>query len=85
MAYTIVVTPKAAKDIRALESVIRNRLGKKLKDVATTHNIHTVAKKLTESTIDDYRLRIGDYRVVFDLDGKKMVLLRVQHRKDVYR
>jgi mRNA interferase RelE/StbE len=32
-----------------------------------------------------YRFRIGDYRVVFDLEGDEIVILRVGHRRDIYR
>jgi len=28
---------------------------------------------------------MGDYRVVFDLDGQKIVVLRVGHRREIYR
>jgi mRNA interferase RelE/StbE len=28
---------------------------------------------------------VGDYRVVFDLDGENLVILRIGHRKDIYK
>jgi mRNA interferase RelE/StbE len=31
-----------------------------------------------------YRLRVGEYRVLFDLDGAKIVVRRVRHRREVY-
>lgn len=40
-------------------------------------------KKLKNST--HYRLRIGDYRVIFDSDGTVILVILVAHRKDVYR
>jgi mRNA interferase RelE/StbE len=43
-------------------------------------------KKLvgTEKT---YRLRIGDYRIIYEVDADKIIIriVRVRHRKDVYR
>ncbi|MFQ6032826.1 MAG: type II toxin-antitoxin system RelE/ParE family toxin [Candidatus Zixiibacteriota bacterium] len=30
-------------------------------------------------------IRIGDYRVIFDLEGNEIVVLRVGHRKNIYR
>ncbi|MBU7028007.1 MAG: type II toxin-antitoxin system RelE/ParE family toxin [Theionarchaea archaeon] len=32
-----------------------------------------------------YRFRIGDCRVIFDIDGKTLVILRIGHRKRIYR
>ena len=43
------------------------------------------AEKLTESKIGEYRFRIGDYRVIFALEGDEIVVLRAGHRKDIYR
>jgi len=85
MAYGIVITKKAKQDIDGLERVVRDRLGKKLLQVSKLDDIHPVVRQLVDSRIGEYRLRIGDYRVLFDLDGKNIVILRIQHRKDVYR
>ncbi len=32
-----------------------------------------------------YRFRVGNYRVIFDLDDEQIVILRVGHRRDIYR
>ena len=80
MSYRISITKRAKSDIDALEHVVRERLGKKLLHVAGLADI-----QLTDSRIGEYRLRIGDYRVLFDLIGNEIVILRVQHRKDVYK
>ncbi|MEA3506785.1 MAG: type II toxin-antitoxin system RelE/ParE family toxin [Elusimicrobiota bacterium] len=32
-----------------------------------------------------YRYRIGDYRIIFDIEDKKAVVLRIMYRKDVYK
>lgn len=37
------------------------------------------------AALGTYRYRIGDYRVIFDMDGKKVVILRIGHRREVYR
>jgi len=43
------------------------------------------ASKLTDPRLGTYRFRIGDYRVIFDLEGEEIVVLRVGHRRDIYR
>jgi mRNA interferase RelE/StbE len=85
MAYTILITKIAKRDIDTLDSVIKKRLGKKLMHFASLDDLQSVAKHLEDSSIGEYRFRIGDYRVLFDLHSKEIVVLRVQHRKDVYR
>ena len=46
---------------------------------------HPQSKKLKGN--DRYRLRVGDYRVVYTIDEKQKIITiyRVRHRKDVYR
>ena len=85
MAYRIVITKKAKRDIDILENVVRERLGKKLLQVSKLKDVRPVARQFVDSRIGAYRLRIGDYRVLFDLEGNTLIILRVQHRKDVYR
>ena len=43
------------------------------------------AEKLTNSRLGNYRFRIGDYRVIFDLEESDISVLRVGHRKEIYR
>lgn len=85
MAYIILITKTAKKDIDALEPVVKKRLGKKLLYVASLTDISSVAKRLEGDMIGEYRVRIGDHRVLFDIEGKTIIIMRVQHRKDVYR
>lgn len=85
MVYRIVVTKKAKRDIDGLEHIVRERLGKKLLQVAQLDDIRPVVRELTDGRIGGYRLRVGDYRVIFDLEEKEIIILKVQHRKDVYR
>ena len=41
-------------------------------------------KRLTNFT-PEYRLRVGDYRVLFEIEGRTVVIYRVLHRKDAYK
>lgn len=85
MAYSIIFTRKAKRDIASLEPTIKTRLAKKLKQVLAMDDILPVVRQLVDSRIGTYRLRIGDYRLLFDLEKKKIIVLRVQHRKDIYK
>jgi mRNA interferase RelE/StbE len=41
-------------------------------------------KRLT-NFIPEYRLRVGDYRILFEVEERKIFIYRVVHRKDAYR
>lgn len=41
--------------------------------------------KLTSIKIGQWRIRIGDYRIRYDIEENKVILLRILHRKDIYR
>jgi mRNA interferase RelE/StbE len=41
-------------------------------------------KRLTGFT-PEYRLRVGDYRVLFEIAGRTIVVYRVRHRREAYR
>ena len=43
------------------------------------------AEKLTDSTLGTYRFRVGDYRIIFDVDDTNIVVLRVGRRKEIYK
>jgi len=83
MAYKLVYTRTAARDIDKLDAVIKKKLSKKLTEYSK--NPHHYAKKLISKEIGTYRWRIGDFRVVFDIDTHKIVILRVGHRREIYK
>ena len=85
MAYKIVFTDTSAKDIEKLDKTVKKQLYKKFVYFSKLDDIKVVAKKLHNSDVGKYRLRVGNFRIVFDLDKHTLIILRVQHRKDVYR
>ena len=83
MKYRLVYTHRAIKDIRRLEENVKQRIGKTLKRYAEEPLKYST--KLTDPKLGMYRFRIGDYRVIFDIEGEEIVVLRVGHRRDIYR
>jgi mRNA interferase RelE/StbE len=41
--------------------------------------------QLTNVAIGAWRMRVGDYRVRYDIEGGQILLYRVRHRRDIYR
>ena len=83
MLYTLVYTRTASRDIQKLDTVVKKRIKKKIEEYSQDPILH--AKKLVNSAIGTYRWRIGNYRLVFDMDENKIVVLRVGHRREIYR
>jgi mRNA interferase RelE/StbE len=85
MAYTVLFTTEASKDVKKLDSTVKRQLYKKLLYYVELRDIKIVAKKLHNSLAGEYRLRVGNFRIIFDLDKHTLIILRIQHRKDVYK
>jgi mRNA interferase RelE/StbE len=85
MTY-IIITPKAVrKQLDALSDDVYNRIAKKVEQLAEDPRPDGVVKM--KSSDNEYRIRIGDYRVRYEIDDKELIILLLQckHRKDVYR
>jgi mRNA interferase RelE/StbE len=41
-------------------------------------------KRLTNFTAE-YRLRVGDYRALFEIEGQTIIIYRIRHRREAYR
>lgn len=85
MRYTIEFRPAAARHFRKRPDDVRSRLAKKIDALATPPRPDGV-KKLTGET-ELYRVRLGDYRIVYQIEDARLVVLvvRVGHRRDAYR
>ncbi len=83
MKYNLVYTQRAAKDIRKLEAGVKQRIGRTLLRYQQDPLKH--AEKLTDFGLGAYRFRVGDYRVIFDIEDSDIVILRVGHRKEIYK
>lgn len=85
MAYAVSVSSSAAKDIRALDEGVRRRVAKAIDALAKDPRPHGVEKLSGEEGI--YRIRVGDYRVLYKISDRQLMVLvvRVRHRRDAYR
>lgn len=79
----VVLSNRAQRDLRKLDEAAQRRIVEKLQEYAVDPVKY--ARKLMNPKIGAYRFRIGDYRVIFDLEGEDLVILRLGARKDVYR
>ncbi len=82
MQYRVELKPRAVKDLRAIAPTERTRLLDRIENLE--NNLEGDVKRLTDFT-PEFRLRVGNYRVLFEVDGQRVVVYRVLHRRDVYR
>lgn len=81
MIYQIEFKPRALKDLRAIEKDEARRVIERIK--VMENDLAGDVKRLTNFT-PEYRLRVGSYRVLFEVEDEKVVIYRVRHRKDAY-
>ena len=85
MAYSVELRPSARRELLNLPRRDQIRLIRAMDALSDAPRPPGV-KKLTG--LDDlYRIRVGDYRVIYQIQDDRLVVLvvRIGHRKDVYR
>lgn len=85
VSYTLLYKKPAVKAIRKLPPQIQKRIKLKLEWFIAQPDPIVFAEPLTKPADAQYRFRVGTYRILFDVEGNNIVVLLVQHRKDVYR
>lgn len=85
MAYSILLAPPAERQLKALAEPAQKRIVKRLKSLRENPRPHSVKKLVGEE--DLYRIREGDYRIVYTIQDKKLIVLvvKIGDRKEVYR
>ncbi|MBN8591060.1 MAG: type II toxin-antitoxin system RelE/ParE family toxin [Anaerolineae bacterium] len=84
-AYSLEFTDSARDDLKKLDRVIASRIYKKLMWLA--ENVEAIDhESLTGNLANYYKYRIGDYRVIYDLDweGRIVIVAVIGHRSRVY-
>ena len=85
-SHVIEFKPTAVKDLKKIPTAVRKRIGRKLDYYSKQPDPLDYATKLTGLTKGgDYRFRVGEYRIVFDLKETKIIVLYIEHRREVYR
>jgi mRNA interferase RelE/StbE len=80
--FNLVYTQRANRDAGKLDEPTRLRIGKAL--LRFKEDPLKYAEKITDRKLGSYRFRIGDYRVIFDLEKEDMVILRIGNRLEIY-
>jgi len=83
MDYELIYTARAVKDIKKLDRVVQKKLKRALENFQKAP--FSFGEKLISSKLGGYRFRAGDYRIIFDVEVEKIIILRVGHRREIYK
>jgi mRNA interferase RelE/StbE len=85
MPYRIEIKPQAEKALARIPNPHRRRIAKAIDALARTPRPASCAQ--LAGSEDAYRIRVGDYCVVYEIADRVLIvyIIRVGHRKDVYR
>lgn len=83
-SYRLLIKPSAAKELEDLPVKDRKRVAVKIQRLGSNPRPDGVEKL---SGQEKYRLRQGDYRVLYSIDDTQLtvVIVRIGHRREVYR
>ncbi len=77
--------PSALKDLRSLTREIQKRILQKLDFYTHTDNPLKFAERLRYPELGEFKFRMGDYRIIFDVENGKIIILKIGHRRDIYK
>lgn len=82
--FKIVVTDDAKRDLRQIERNLRQKILQKFKILETSPfpTIKPVKKIEASCKIPLFRLRAGDYRIIYHVRGRTVGIITIVHRKD---
>ena len=72
---------RALNELYKLENQISSRIYKKVDELKDGFKSKDIKKIKGE---DKFRLRVGDYRVLFSLERNKIIVWKIGHRKNIY-
>ena len=83
MTYEIIFSDKALIQLKKLEHKIQERI------IIGLERIRIRPETYVTKLVGDpgYRLRVGDYRVIIDIDKEKLhiLVIKIGHRKNIYQ
>jgi len=82
--YSLEIKQSAQKELDALDDVVFTRIDRRI--LALEDNPRSAGCKMLKGYKDQWRVRVGDWRVVYIIDdtAKLVTITRVAHRREVY-
>lgn len=85
MSYVVHIKTGARKQLAMLPRAIQVRVDGRIRELAKDPRPHASVKLEGEDNL--FRVRVGDYRIVYEVHDDVLIVLviRIGHRRDVYR
>ena len=85
MTYRIELTPRAERDFKSLDGSVRGRIARRIESLGK--NPYPQGIKKIEGEEELYRLRVGDYRILYQVKRSILLvlILGIGHGRDIYR
>ena len=83
MKYSVTYSKHSLRDIKKLDYSVQKRLKTAIERLRT--NPLYYSEKLRDFSIGTYRFRVGTYRVIFDIEKDNITILRIGHRREIYK
>ena len=84
MNYTIEISRPAVKILDSLDRTTESRIRERLKDLI--HNpVDPRLSNQLETAKDKRYSRVGDWRIIYRIEGKKILVVAIRHRREVYK
>ena len=84
-AKTVLLSPRAQKDYASLEQSVKDRIKQSLNELAAGSKRLDIKKlKGTGDREDLFRLRVGDYRIIYSPESDIIRVVRIDHRGKDY-
>jgi len=86
LTYTIKILEKAERELAAVPAKDRKRIALHI-DELVDNPYPSGAQQLKGAFKNHFRIRIGDYRIIYQIENKVLtiVIVRIGHRREVYR
>ena len=85
--FQVILVPEAQADIRRLDPSLQTRILSKLEWMG--QNVELLRHQLLRGKewVGCFKYRVGDYRIIYQIDrsAERLLILKVGHRRDVYR
>jgi mRNA interferase RelE/StbE len=81
----VLFSKSALRNLEKLEKAIQKRIIDKTEFYFSQKNPLSHTEKMKDTRYGQWRLRIGDYRVLFDVEKDCAFILKIGHRREVYK
>lgn len=78
-------SPQALNNLKRLDKNNRRRIVEKLEFYASQDSPLKFAERLVDLAYGEWRFRIGDYRALCDVKGDEIFVLKIGHRREIYK